>query len=162
MVAKFCAHSWSNCTCKRVEVAGPQSWDGLSAASEAPSGWATVHGEKERPGPSCWQGWPWGAAVAGGGRRLHQLEGTRSVRIEFSVSHAATSCSSCACDGISDGTRCGDGGTCGGDDLSSALVFASWRRISCATSGMTSIAMVWPFAMPRMRYAPCAKSRKTM
>ena len=30
-----------------------------------------------RPGPWLWQGWPWGAAAAEGGRNLNRLEGTR-------------------------------------------------------------------------------------
>ena len=47
---------------------------GLAAGLEAAGGAAQDHAG--RPGPWLWQGWPWGAAAAEGGRHLNRLEGT--------------------------------------------------------------------------------------
>eukprot|EP00962_Isochrysis_galbana_P002668 scaffold721_cov88-Isochrysis_galbana.AAC.3 len=44
----------------------------------------------------------------------------------------------------------------------SGCALASCLRMSIQTSGMMSMVMVWPLAMPRMRKAPCARSRHTM
>ena len=41
-----------------------------------------------RPGPWLWQGWPWGAAAAEGGRHLNPLEGTPRRQVGVQVGGA--------------------------------------------------------------------------
>mmetsp|Transcript_38589 Transcript_38589/g.119262 ORF Transcript_38589/g.119262 Transcript_38589/m.119262 type:complete len:208 (-) Transcript_38589:32-655(-) len=74
-----------------------------------------------------------------------------SERIELSSSHAVTS------------MRTSATGRFAWSSVTGFLRTGARERIMRSyTSGITSSCTVWPCPMPRMRYAPCEKSRKVM
>ena len=145
MLERFCMHSWSNWTrSDAIElttshaVMSSRIWRrhdseaGEAAAGEAPSA---------VPFAAAPSAVPFSAAPS------IRFSAAPSA-VPFSAACTPFSAPSSICAATPAATLC--------------PAFASCRAISSATSGMTSTVTVCPSPMPRMRYAPCARSRKVM